>query len=106
MSDKSPDGSVGNSKDLPENFAENTAKTPRGFAALTPEERKRIAAMGGRASHASGMGHEWTRAEARRAGRKGGIISRRGKIGDSASGNASQGPNADDKFILCSAQFV
>jgi general stress protein YciG len=46
---------------------------PRGFAALTPEARQRIASAGGKASHQSGRGHEWTAEEARAAGRKGGI---------------------------------
>lgn len=48
-------------------------RKPRGFAALTPEARQRIASAGGKASHQSGQGHEWTTEEARAAGRKGGI---------------------------------
>lgn len=44
----------------------------RGFAAMNPEEQRRIASEGGRASHQSGRGHEWTSEEARAAGRKGG----------------------------------
>ncbi|GAB2969699.1 hypothetical protein GCM10027048_45750 [Hymenobacter coalescens] len=48
----------------------NTSK--RGFASMDPEEQRRIASEGGKASHASGRGHEWTSAEAREAGRKGG----------------------------------
>lgn len=47
----------------------NTAK--RGFASLTPEKRKEIAASGGRASHAKGKAHEWTHDEAVAAGKKG-----------------------------------
>jgi hypothetical protein len=34
--------------------------------------QRRIAAMGGRASHQSGRGHQFTEEEARAAGRKGG----------------------------------
>ncbi|OON68144.1 hypothetical protein B0919_15205 [Hymenobacter sp. CRA2] len=55
----------------------NTSK--RGFASMDPEEQRRIASEGGKASHASGRGHEWTSAEAREAGRKGGQSSNRTK---------------------------
>lgn len=44
---------------------------PRGLAALSPERRRSIAAMGGRASHVAGTAHEWTSEEAAVAGRKG-----------------------------------
>lgn len=44
----------------------------RGFAALTPEQRKVIATMGGRASVAKGTAHRWTSEEAKLWGRKGG----------------------------------
>ncbi len=47
----------------------------RGFAALPSQEQRRIAAMGGRASHESGHGHEWTREEAQEYGRRGGLAS-------------------------------
>jgi hypothetical protein len=47
----------------------------QGFAALSPERRKEIASMGGKASHAKGTGHEWTPEEARLAGRVGGTVS-------------------------------
>lgn len=45
----------------------------RGFASMSVEKRKKIAGMGGRASHAKGTAHEFTREEARIAGRKGGL---------------------------------
>jgi len=45
-------------------------KSRRGFASMSPEARSRIASMGGKASHASGNGHEFTTEEARAAGRK------------------------------------
>lgn len=51
----------------------------RGFAALTPERRREIAAKGGRASHAAGTGHRWTKAEARRYGSIGGTRSGGGR---------------------------
>ena len=58
-------------------------KSRRGFAAMSPETQKRIASEGGKASHASGRGHRFSADEARDAGRKGGLVSRRGKAGNS-----------------------
>lgn len=58
-------------------------KGKQGFASLTPERRKEIAAMGGRRAQALGVCHRWTSgAEASEAGRKGGRISRRGPVKD------------------------
>ena len=54
-------------------------KSRRGFAAMDPELQRRIASEGGRASHQSGRGHRFSTAEARDAGRKGGLISRKSK---------------------------
>lgn len=48
-------------------------KSRRGFASMSPEQRARIASLGGRAAHASGNAHEYTSEEAREAGRKGGV---------------------------------
>jgi general stress protein YciG len=45
---------------------------PRGFAAMTPEQQKAIASLGGRAAHARGTAHQFSPEEAREAGRKGG----------------------------------
>lgn len=47
----------------------------RGFAALSPEKRRRIASLGGKQAHANGTAHQWTPEEAREAGRKGGAAS-------------------------------
>lgn len=44
----------------------------RGFAAMDREKQKQIASAGGRAAHQQGVAHEWSRDEARAAGRKGG----------------------------------
>lgn len=55
------------------------SKSRRGFAAMDPEMQRRIASEGGRASHESGRGHRFSTAEARDAGRKGGLVSRKGK---------------------------
>lgn len=52
-----------------------TDKMGRGFASMSPERRREIAAMGGRAAHEKGTGHEYTSEEAREAGRKGGAAS-------------------------------
>lgn len=38
----------------------------------TPEEWKAFGRQGGLAAHEQGVAHEWTKAEAREAGRKGG----------------------------------
>jgi uncharacterized protein len=42
----------------------------RGFAAMTPEKKREIAGMGGRAAHATGRAHQFTTEEARAAGKK------------------------------------
>jgi len=44
----------------------------RGFAAMNETERKKIASLGGKASHAQGKAHKFTPEEARCAGSKGG----------------------------------
>ena len=53
----------------------------RGFASLSPARRKEIASMGGKAAAAQGKGHRFTSQEARAAGRLGGKISRRRRVG-------------------------
>jgi len=45
----------------------------RGFASMDEDKQRAIAAKGGRAAHASGNAHEFNSAEARVAGRKGGV---------------------------------
>ena len=44
----------------------------RGFAMFTQERRREIARQGGKIAHARGRAHEFSREEAREAGRKGG----------------------------------
>lgn len=51
-----------------------TEKGRRGFASMDAEKQKEIASKGGRAAHAKGTAHEWSKAEARVAGRKGGVM--------------------------------
>jgi general stress protein YciG len=62
-----------------------TGSSNRGFASMDPEVQRRIAAEGGRASHQSGRGHEWTSEEARAAGRKGGQASGANRNNNTAS---------------------
>ena len=61
-------------------------KARRGFASMSAEKQREIASKGGRAAHAKGTAHEWSAEEARRAGRKGGQVSRggRGRLTDGA----------------------
>jgi general stress protein YciG len=47
-----------------------TAPRLRGFAAMSPEKKKEIASMGGRAAHACGRAHQFSSEEARAAGKK------------------------------------
>jgi general stress protein YciG len=52
-------------------------KMKRGFAGMSPERRSEIARLGGKSAHALGTAHKWNTEEARKAGAKGGAISRR-----------------------------
>jgi uncharacterized protein len=45
-----------------------------GLRAVTPARRREIAALGGRAAHAAGVAHCFTREEARAAGKLGGAV--------------------------------
>ena len=44
----------------------------RGFASMDPKRQKELASAGGKAAHAVGGAHEFTKEEAQVAGRKGG----------------------------------
>lgn len=44
----------------------------KGFAALSPERRKEISALGGRMCHQRGVAHRWTAEEAKKMGSLGG----------------------------------
>ena len=46
-----------------------------GFAAMPPERQRELASKGGKAAHRMGVGHEWTKEQAREMGRKGGFES-------------------------------
>lgn len=50
-----------------------SSASPRGFACLPRERRREIASLGGQAAHRQGHAHQFTKQEARAAGRKGGL---------------------------------
>jgi general stress protein YciG len=47
---------------------------------MNRNKQREIASKGGKAAHAKGTAHEWSREQAREAGRKGGLAARRKKI--------------------------
>ena len=49
----------------------------RGLASMSQEKQRAIASQGGKAAHAQGKAHTWTREEAQIAGRKGGLRKRK-----------------------------
>ena len=69
----------------------------RGFASMDPDKQRQIASKGGRAAHEKGTAHEWSVAEAREAGRKGGIASHK-KPAEEAPPAESPVVNAIDTF--------
>jgi uncharacterized protein len=48
------------------------AKRGRGFAGMSAEKQRKIAAAGGKAAHGAGVAHQFDAATAAKAGRKGG----------------------------------
>lgn len=48
-------------------------KGRRGFGGMDRERVREIAGKGGKAAHAKGTAHKWTREEASAAGKKGGV---------------------------------
>jgi uncharacterized protein len=68
-----------------ENEKKRTGTSNRGFASMDEKRHREISAMGGRASHESGRGHEFDSEEARIAGRKGGQASHGGGRKSAAS---------------------
>jgi uncharacterized protein len=64
---------------VPTNPEEMMATATRGFASMSAEKQRAIASKGGRAAHAKGTAHQWTKKEAAAAGRRGGIASRGGR---------------------------
>ena len=83
----------------------------RGFASMTPEQRRELGSRGGRTAHErgtanrftpetasaagrvpheKGTAHKWTSEEAREAGRKGGTATRRRRGNDAPEGAADK----------------
>lgn len=56
-----------------------SVKQKKGFAVMDKRVVSDIASKGGRAAHAKGTAHQWTVAEARAAGKKGGHASHGGR---------------------------
>jgi len=54
------------------NRSRRASSTGRGFAGMSDQRQREIAAQGGRAAHEQGTAHEFSKAEARKAGQKGG----------------------------------
>lgn len=66
-----------NEKQETENSAPKlTGKKARGFASMSPERRAEVSRLGGIAAHQKGTAHEFTTAEAKLAGQKGGKAAR------------------------------
>jgi general stress protein YciG len=84
----SPSATTGRSTEQAMN---QTGRSHRGFAAMDSEMQRRIASEGGRASHASGRGHQWTPEEARAAGRKGGEARAQNQVSTSKGASAEAG---------------
>ncbi len=60
-----------NSSNTTENSTPATpVRAKRGFAVLSPEKKREIASMGGKAAHEHGRAHRFTSEEARAAGKK------------------------------------
>ena len=70
------------------------SKQQRGFASMDPNKQREIASKGGKAAHEKGTGHEWTKEEAREAGRKGGMVSHQRKPSDKTENLPSYGERA------------
>ncbi|SFH28917.1 hypothetical protein SAMN05216299_10599 [Nitrosospira sp. Nsp14] len=69
-------------------------QSKRGFASMDEDKQREIASKGGKAAHEKGTAHEFTSAEAREAGRKGGEASHGGRSSGSASRGGSSAAHA------------
>src|SRR5438270_5458675 len=70
------------------------ASDGRGFAGMTDARQRAIAAEGGRAAHQRGTAHEFSRAEARQAGQKGGEAVSKNRSHMAEIGGGEGGPKA------------
>jgi uncharacterized protein len=83
---------------------QETRTANRGFASMDAVKQREIARKGGKAAHVKGTAHEFTRDEARAAGRKGGErvstnrehMSRIGRIGGKSSAGKRQTTQSSD----------
>src|SRR5262245_13078838 len=83
-----------------EGFTMTDGKSRRGFASMSPEKRREIARLGGKAAHQKGRAHQFTSTEAREAGRKGGLsvsknrlhMAEIGRAGGKARGQRTNAP--------------
>lgn len=57
----------------------------RGFADMDQEQRKLISSKGGKAAHAAGTAHEFTKEQASIAGKKGGLASKEARAKKAAT---------------------
>ena len=73
---------------MQENERQESQKSRRGFAAMSPERQREIASQGGRAAHQQGVAHEWSREEAKEAGKKGGQASGKRRSSDREDGRS------------------
>ena len=67
-------------------------KQKRGFAAMSPQQRREIASKGGEAAQRKGTAHRFDHDEAVAAGKKGGIVAQQRGSGnrfDSVTGKAA-----------------
>ena len=69
-------------------------QSKRGFASMDEDKQRETASKGGKAAHEKGTAHEFTSAEAREAGRKGGEASHGGRSSGSASRGGSSAAHA------------
>mgnify|MGYP001582550149 FL=1 len=68
-------------------------KGRRGLASMPLEKQREIASKGGKAAHKKGTAHEWTREEARKAGKLGGKVSRGGRGKTAVQSDSVPPPN-------------
>lgn len=67
------------------------ATADRGFGSMSTDRVREIASKGGRRAHETGVAYEWSSAEAREAGKKGGRASAVAKARRRALEHAAQG---------------
>ena len=76
----------------------NNPPASRGFAAMDIAKQREIASKGGRAAHLKGTAHEFSSAEAKIAGRKGGMSVSQNRVHMSEIGR--QGGQAKRRLSL------